>query len=264
MNRRILLTLAAGIAAGIASGASMNTLAADIPDTPYKKPATNTPATPTGDLTGTFDITSNYMFRGLSNSNNLPAFQGGLTYTFSSTGVYFNIWGSNVNFSDTQGNTATVEIDTIVGITNPLGEHFSYDISLDRYNYPKSSSSYSELIANAKWYFLKAQVSFSSNVYGVHHNGTYYNLGFTYDVPPPWLLQIENINVSGGIGHYSMQRSGGLSSYNDYNLNLNKTLGNYILTLGWTDTSNSHFNLPNDPTPATRGNHFFAQVLANF
>jgi len=268
MNKRILL-----IAAGLASGFSLSAEAADAPpsapaNTTYKALTSKTAPTAAtaslGDLTGNFDITSNYMFRGVSSSNNLPAFQGGLTYTFSTTGVYFNIWGSNVNFPDPQGNTATVEMDTIMGIANPIGDHFSYDINIDRYSYPKSAASYSEVIANAKWYFLTAQVGFSSNVYGVHHNGTYYNIGFKYDVPPAWLWQVENINVSGGIGHYSLQRSGGLSSYNDYNLNVSKTIGSYVLALGWTDTGNSSFNLVNDPTPATRGSHLVGTVTVNF
>src|SRR5688500_10708134 len=92
---------------------SLNALAHETHDTLSYKSA----AVPVshGGLTGNFDMTSNYMFRGISNSNNLPAVQGGWTYTFGGTGLYFNLWGSNVNFVDPQGNLATVEFDTIMG-----------------------------------------------------------------------------------------------------------------------------------------------------
>lgn len=228
--------------------------------TDYKGTAV-TPAaeTVTPALTGTFDITSNYVFRGISNSNNLPAVQGGLTYTFQSTGIYFNIWGSNVYFSDTQGNTATLELDGIAGITNTIGEHFTYDINIDRYNYPKAASSYWEGIANAKWYFVTAQLAYSTNVYDSHGNGTYYNLGFNYDVPSDYAFGADNVNVKGGIGHYSLPRNKGLLSYNDYNLQISKGIGNYNLAVGWTDTNGRSA----DAAPV-RGSKLIGTVTANF
>ncbi|MDX1901410.1 MAG: TorF family putative porin [Gammaproteobacteria bacterium] len=210
-------------------------------------------------LTGTFDITSNYVFRGISNSNNLPAVQGGLTYTFHSTGIYFNIWGSNVNFADPQGNTATLEFDAIAGIANSIGEHFSYDINFDRYNYPKTASSYYEAIANAKWYFVTAQIGFSSNVFGYHGNGTYYNLGVNYDVPPDYAFGLDNVNVKGGVGHYSLPKSKGLSSYNDYLVQVSKGIGIYNLAVAWTDTNYRSVDL--NPV---KGSTLIGTVTANF
>lgn len=253
--KKSALTLAACLAAGL----TLNAAAAD-----YKGVSAKPVAVPFGELTGNFTITSNYIFRGISNSNNLPAFQGGLTYTLPSTGIYFNLWGSNVNFADPQDNTATVEIDTIVGISNPIGDHFTYNVNFNRYNYPKSAASYSEAIASAQWYFLTGQIAYSSNVYGYHKSGTYYNVGFKYDVPAEYLFKVDNVSVAGGVGHYSMPRSAGLSSYNDYNLGVSKTIGNYVLAVQWTDTGGSSFNLDSDPTAPTRGSHFTGSVTVNF
>jgi len=213
-----------------------------------------------GTLSGTFDITSNYMFRGISNSNNVPAFQGGLTYQFTKTGIYFNIWGSNVNFSDPLGNTATVEIDTIAGIRNSIGDNFTYDINVDRYNYPKArAADYDEIIANATFYFLTAQIAYSSNVYGFHDNGTYVNIGFNYPVPPHFIFGQENVVVSGGIGHYSLNPTPTLQSYNDYNIQIAKTIGSYTLAVQWTDTNGRSV----DPV-YLRDSHIIGTVTANF
>lgn len=261
MARKLLM-----LVAGLSGCFSLNAFADATPSGNWKNPTVpaTTPAPAPGGLTGNFDITSNYMFRGISNSNNLPAVQGGFTYTFSSTGVYFNLWGSNVYFPDTQGNTATLELDTIAGIANPIGDHFKYNLSLARYNYPKSSSSYPEVIGSAQWYFLTALIGHSSNIYGYHDNGTYYNVGINYDIPPPYFFQFENINLTAGIGHYSLPARQEMSSYNDYSIAISKTLGNYVLSVQWTDTGNSSFSRANDPAAPVRGSHFLVTALVNF
>lgn len=188
-------------------------------------------------LTGTFDISSNYMFRGISQTSNLPAIQGGFTYTILKTGIYINLWGSNVNFKDIYGYTGTLEFDTSIGITNQIGKHFTYDLKGTRYNYPKAAPSFNEVIGNFIYDFITAQIAVTNNVFNTHHNGTYYNLGFKQPIPPRYIFCFNNMTISGGVGHWSLPRAGGLRSYNDYNLQLSKTIKNYVLSLLWTDTN---------------------------
>jgi len=87
---------------------------------------------------GSFDVASNYVYRGLTQTSNLPAFQGGFTYSFKS-GFYLNIWGSNVNFNAGLNSHATVEFDTIIGFGRPINDDWHYNISLERYNYPRAT-----------------------------------------------------------------------------------------------------------------------------
>ncbi|WP_022974490.1 TorF family putative porin, partial [Xanthomonas maliensis] len=47
-------------------------------------------------LSGTFAVTSDYVFRGISQTNGDPAFQAGLTYKHPS-GFYAAAWTSNVD-----------------------------------------------------------------------------------------------------------------------------------------------------------------------
>src|SRR3990167_8611269 len=76
-------------------------------------------------ISGTMGFYTNYLFRGISQTTNLPAVQGGINYTFP-IGIYLSLWGSNVKFTDT---TASVEMDTGVGYSNQIGDHFSYNLS---------------------------------------------------------------------------------------------------------------------------------------
>ena len=48
-------------------------------------------------LSGTFAVTNDYVFRGVSQTNEDPAFQAGLTYT-APFGLYVGTWVSNVDF----------------------------------------------------------------------------------------------------------------------------------------------------------------------
>jgi uncharacterized protein (TIGR02001 family) len=188
-------------------------------------------------LTGNFDITTNYVFRGISNSNNNPAFQGGLTYTFLSTGIYLNVWGSNVDFADPQGNQATVEADTIVGIANDINDDWSYNISFDRYNYPKAAAAnYNEVIGLLTYKIFTLTVADSLNVYGYHRNGLYYNGLINVDIPEK-IFHLDGLTAQASYGHYSLPRSVGLLSYNDYMVGLDKTLGIYDLRLQYTNTN---------------------------
>lgn len=217
-----------------------NQVMKDLP--PAKKDATNYAWM--DNISGTFALTSNYMFRGVSQSANLPAVQGGLTYTFP-FGIYANVWGSNVRFP---GTNASVEIDTTIGILGKLFDEFSYDINAGRYNYPgERHLNYNELNSLFNYKFLQLGISYSGNAYNSHQTGIYYNGGVNYDIPSQYTFNIENINVTALMGHYSLPRSAG-NSYNDYQIGLSKTLKNYTVALQWTTTNGRQHNSPYDST----------------
>lgn len=75
---------------------------------------------------------SDYVFRGLSNSDENPAVQGSLDYTFK--GFYVGIWGSNTSSTD-----AGIEIDYYGGYAESFG-NFGYDIMAIYYSYPDGGS----------------------------------------------------------------------------------------------------------------------------
>jgi len=72
-------------------------------------------------LGGTATFTTDYIFRGISNTNQNPAVQASLDATY---GIFYaGIWGSNVDFGGSVPpgpvgiDLATVEIDYYAGIT---------------------------------------------------------------------------------------------------------------------------------------------------
>jgi len=189
-------------------------------------------------FTGTFDITSRYVFRGISHNANNPAFQGGLTYTFLRTGIYFNVWGSNVDFLSRQGQQASVEADTIAGIKNNIGKNFTYDFSIVRYNYPKASgANYNEFVSRLIYRIFTVTLGYSSNAFNAHANGLYYNGAFSLPIPERYAFQYTNVSLIGNYGHYNLSKDAGLRSYSDFMLGIKKAINQYTLILQWAGTN---------------------------
>ena len=194
-------------------------------------------------VSGSLAFTTNYVFRGISQTSNLPAVQGGLTYTFP-IGIYLNAWGSNVKFTDS---TANIEIDTILGIRQSIGDNFTYDINIDRYNYPgASATAYNELNTLFNYRFLQAGVSYSGNVYNAHTSGLYINGGINYQIPQKFVFDLKDVNLIALMGRYKLGGAAG-NSYTDYNIALNKKLSDiYSLGFQWASTNGQTRNRPYD------------------
>lgn len=205
-------------------------------------------------LSGYLTFASNYMFRGISQTRNLPAIQGALNYAFP-YGIYANVWGSNVRFEDS---TATVEMDTVLGVRNTIGENFTYDVSAARYNYPGARLlNYNELNTVFNYYFLQAGYSYSANVYNTHTTGQYYSGGINYTIPPQYVFGLNDVNILALLGHYSLRQPAG-NSYNDYNVMLSKKIKNYTFAAQWTSTNGRAQSSPYD------GSTLIGQITANF
>ncbi len=205
-------------------------------------------------LSGNMAMTSNYVFRGVSQTRNLPAVQGSLTYQFP-IGLYLNAWGSNVKFEDTD---ATLELDSIVGWRGDIWEDFSYDLNLDRYNYPGAAElSYLEFNSVFNYKIFQFGYSYSANVYATHGVGRYYLFGINYDIPCQYTFNIPDVSIHATAGHYTLPKAAG-DSYNDYSAWVSKKVKNYLFTIQWTGTNGRQHAYPID------SNHLFASVTAEF
>lgn len=108
-------------------------------------------------LTGNVGVYSQYIFRGLTQTNEDPALQGGFDYSYALSGApttfYLGVWGSNIswlkeNFSSlangTQGQYSeggSLELDIYGGFKGNFGKSdFTYDVGLLYYWYPGSAA----------------------------------------------------------------------------------------------------------------------------
>jgi uncharacterized protein (TIGR02001 family) len=88
-------------------------------------------------ISGSATLTSDYRFRGVSQSDEGMAIQGGFTIAHES-GFYVGTWGSNLAGWGTFGG-ANMELDLIAGFKLPVGEG-TLDAGLTWYMYPSGAS----------------------------------------------------------------------------------------------------------------------------
>lgn len=112
--------------------------------TQFKKPlavtaiamAVATVSAPTyAQLSGNVSVTNNYLWRGLTQSINESAVQGGLDYA-SDSGFYMGTWVSNVAYDS--DDAYSYEHDMYFGFSGEA-EGFSYDVGYLYYNYDENA-----------------------------------------------------------------------------------------------------------------------------
>lgn len=84
-------------------------------------------------ITGSVDVTTQYRLRGISQTDNRAAIQGGITVSHKS-GVYVSTWASNLGGYGTFGGS-NMELDLIAGFTKPVGK-VTLDGGVVYYVYP--------------------------------------------------------------------------------------------------------------------------------
>ena len=155
------------------------------------------------EIIGTISVTSNYVSRGVTQTNNQAAVQGGLEYK-DPDGLYAGVWGSNI--------TDGTEIDLKIGFQDSM-KGFDYDINLVRYEYPQASSD----VCDPDYTELSAQVSTQHGI-GEFTAG----ISYTLDSDTPDHLGKNDTNIEGDMYYFV---SAGMPLRNDWHVE--GTLGYY-------------------------------------
>lgn len=97
------------------------------------------------DLSGNAAIASNYIWRGVTQTTDQAAGQGGIDWS-NDSGVYVGTWVSNVNFGNSDDG---YEMDVYAGLSGDSGE-IGYDIGVISYQYPVTPNfNFTEIYASA-------------------------------------------------------------------------------------------------------------------
>ena len=89
-------------------------------------------------VSGNLGLTSDYRFRGISQSQNAPAVQGGVDYNHSS-GLYIGNWNSSVS-SQVYTNGSGVESDVYAGYKKDIYKGITIDVGSYNYFYPRATT----------------------------------------------------------------------------------------------------------------------------
>ncbi len=188
-------------------------------------------------ISGNIGATSNFLWRGVTQTQNAVAIQGGLDYEHNS-GLYLGTWASNVDFGD----DTSYELDFYTGYTGTIGNDFGYDINYIYYAYPDSDSDvdFGELSAGISWKWFSLGyshvVNASNDVASDPLDNTdmgYINAGVSFPLS-------DTLSISAHFGYSSgdiVTSWFDTSNYTDYSVSINKKtdLGSISFSLSDTD-----------------------------
>ena len=89
-------------------------------------------------VSGNLGLTNDYRFRGISQSQNAPAVQGGIDYNHKS-GFYIGNWNSSVS-SSVYTNGSGVESDVYAGYKKEIVKGVTLDVGSYNYFYPRATT----------------------------------------------------------------------------------------------------------------------------
>lgn len=182
---------------------------------------------------GTITGTSDYIFRGVSQTDQDPAIQGSLDIGHSS-GFYAGVWASNVDF-DTEGDGINTEIDYYVGWTFALPADMELDLQAVRYTYPGSNSGfgidYNEYLAALSFFeYFTATFGYTDDYVNSDENAFYYHLGGEFPIGD------TGFSIVAGAAYNDIEKATG-DNYSDFQFGVNYTWNSILLDVSYFDTS---------------------------
>lgn len=181
-------------------------------------------AKPDHEITYNVAVTTDYRYRGLSQTRLKPALQGGADYVNNPTGLYAGTWLSTIKWLKDSGSDGNIEWDIYAGKRGEIVKDVSYDIGGLGYVYPSN-----DLKPNANTFELYGQIGYgpvylkyshsTTNLFGAvdSKNSGYLDAGFNYDVYDGYTLNLH-------AGHQNVKHNGALS-YSDYKIGVTKDFG---------------------------------------
>ncbi len=193
------------------------------------------------EFSANISMLSDYLYRGISQTNENFAVQGGFDYVNTPTGLYVGTWASNIDFAE------SLEIDIYGGIGGELSNGISWDVGGLYYMYPGSNAepeeNFFEAYANLGYTFgdiplepsFGTGVAWSPDFFGEDGDGVYVYGSLDLSLPQEFALSfyvghqnVEGDKLSGPAGY----------DYVHYSIGVSRSFGPVDLGVSWNDASN--------------------------
>jgi uncharacterized protein (TIGR02001 family) len=168
------------------------------------------------EISGNVALPSDYRFRGISQSDESPAIQGGFDIAWD-TGIYVGTWASIVDFDSNDGYDGSLELDYCAGWARDINDDVGVDVGVMVYTYPGDNGAegdYNELYLKVNLWGGTVGAVYSDDYYA--ETGTFYYLSGDYSFPLG-----EMVSLDLHVGYSDIEKNGGFfdtdtDSYFDY------------------------------------------------
>ncbi len=150
------------------------------------------------EVTGNAALTTDYVWRGSTQTHGDPAVQAGVKVAGES-GFYGSIWGSNVEFAPETH--ASSEYDFTLGWGHSFNDDWALDVNVLHYRYPSTTVDldWTELNGTVTWkgnYW--ASLGYSNEALGVDESGIYGLVGAKFPIN-------DKFRFEAAVGYYDLK-----------------------------------------------------------
>ncbi|HJR73725.1 MAG TPA: TorF family putative porin [Luteimonas sp.] len=161
------------------------------------------------EVTGNATLTTDYVWRGSTQTQGDPAVQAGVKVAGES-GFYGSVWASNVEFAPETH--ASSEFDFTVGWDRSFSDDWALDVNVLHYRYPSTTAdlNWTELNGTVTWkgnYW--ASLGYSNEALGYDETGVYGLVGAKFPVN-------DKFRFEAAIAHYALKDLNGDGRDDDY------------------------------------------------
>ena len=220
--------------------------ALSVPTAVFAETAAPAAAAPAPAYTVSYNVGlySQYVFRGLTQTDEKPAIQGGVDFTHAS-GFYLGSWASNISWLEDGAYYAnsSLELDVYGGYRNSIGETgLGYDIGVLQYIYQGNklgvTADTTEVSGALSYKWLQAKVSYVASKNGLGYadaRGTYYaELNANYPIGETGITA----NAHVGRQKFDGQTLDDAYTYTDWKVGATKAFSNGVnVGAYYTDTN---------------------------
>jgi len=203
-------------------------------------------------FTANIGVVSNYMWRGVTQTQDGPAIQGGVDYADPS-GFSLGTWASNVDFGDGP-DLPNYELDIYAGYGQEFGD-FGFNLATGYYAYPDGKNfDMWDVTPSISWNFLTIGTAYT--LYGqaegdaAFREGDWYYYGnAAFDLP-------VNFKLGGTVGYYDFDDLGGKGDYTHWQISLSKSaddFGTFSLNYDQNDGGDSDIVATDDDPKVSIG-----------
>ena len=176
-------------------------------------------------------VASNYMWRGITQTDDQAAISGGVDYA-NPNGIYVGTWTSNINWVTPSFGKGSYELDLYAGYGFDLGPT-SWDIGYIQYLYPQfDDNDFGEVYVNFGWEWLSLGVAYTASACTGCESGDLYYYGGVD-------LEAAGIGFGAVVGQYDYDPANA-EDYMHYDLYVSKS--DFTFSFSNTDIDDS------DPT----------------
>ena len=197
------------------------------------------------EVAGNVAITSDYRFRGISQSDRDPALQGGFDWAHDS-GFYLGTWASSIDFGsvcieeDDEGDCTettsggSIEWDFYGGFAGSITEEVGFDVGYMYYSYPSDNwpvdLDYQEFYGKLSFYGAEVGLIYSDDYFQSTNDFWYVYGDYSFPVN-------ETFSIDGHLGYNDLSDEFGTGgSYLDWSIGVTASAVGLDFTLAYVDT----------------------------